>query len=103
MKKKRNWATIAAVAAGTLAYFKFAKVAAEPEEKKPEETGKEACIRWYGNLTWAQYAEKLRLLDVQYELAQEDPDNPPFLDRAIYEGRRSRLIYCRNQQKVPGL
>jgi len=92
MKKKRNWATIAGVAAGTLAYLKFAKVAGEPEDKKPEETGQEACIRWYGNLTWTQYQLKLFNLDVAFAEGG--------IDRAIYEGRRSRLLYCRNQQSV---
>jgi len=101
MKKKRDWATIAGVAAGTLAYLKFAKAPGEPD-KKPGETDAEACIRDYGNLTWAQYADKLRDLDAEYELAQVDPDKPPFLDRAIYDSRRFRLIYCRNQQKRPG-
>jgi len=102
MKKKRDWATIAGVAAGTLAYLKYAKVAAEPEEKKPEETPNEYCTREYGNLTWAQYADKLLNLDVEYELAQVDPDKPPFLTTDIYNARRYRLIYCRNQQKRPG-
>jgi len=95
MKKKRDWATIAGVAAGTLAYLKFAKVAAEPEDKKPDETPKEYCIREYGNLTDAQYAIKLLDLDILYELAQEDPDNPPFLDTVIYNARRDELRYCR--------
>jgi len=92
MKKKRNWATIAGVAAGTLAYLKFVKVAAEPEEKKPEETPKEYCIREYGNLTWQQYQLKLFNLDVSFEEGR--------LDKAIYEARRYRLLYCRNQQSV---
>jgi len=92
MKKKRNWATIAGVAAGTLAYFKFAKVAAQPEEKKPEETPKEYCIREYGNLTWQQYQLKLFNLDVAFEEGR--------LDKAIYDARRYRLVYCRNQQSV---
>jgi len=90
MKKKRNWATIAGVAAGTLAYLKFAKVATEPEDKKPEETGKEACIRWYGDLTWIEYQLKLFNLDVLYAEGQ--------MDKAIYEARRGRFLYCRNQQ-----
>jgi len=94
MKKKRDWATIAGVAAGTLAYFKFAKVAAEPEEKKPDETPKEACSRWYGNLTWNQYQTKLLDLDTLFEEGR--------MDVAIYDSRRFRLLYCRNQQKVPG-
>jgi len=92
MKKKRNWATIAGVAAGTLAYLKFAKVAAEPEEKKPEETPKEYCIREYGNLTWQQYQLKLFNLDVTFAEGR--------LDKAIYDARRYRLVYCRNQQSV---
>jgi len=92
MKKKRNWATIAGVAAGTLAYLKFAKVAAEPEDKKPEETGEAACVRWYGNLTWTQYQLKLFNLDVLYAEGRMDKD--------IYESRRYRLLYCRNQQSV---
>ena len=93
MKKKTTWKTFAglAVAAGT--WLKLSGAApAEPEEKKKDETPKEACIRWYGNLTWIQYSEKLRLLDVEYEKGR--------MDRAIYEGRRSRLLYCRNQQSV---
>jgi len=90
MKKKTTWKTFAglAVAAGT--WLKLSGAA--PEEKKKDETPKEACIRWYGNLTWVQYSEKLRLLDVEYEKGR--------MDRAIYEGRRSRLLYCRNQQSV---
>jgi hypothetical protein len=92
MKKKRNWATIVGVAAGTLAYLKFAKVAAEPEEKKPEETPKEYCIREYGNLTWQQYQLKLFNLDVTFAEGR--------LDKAIYDARRYRLVYCRNQQSV---
>jgi len=92
MKKKRDWATIAGVAAGTLAYLKFAKVAAEPEEKKPEETPKEYCIREYGNLTWQQYQLKLFNLDVTFAEGR--------LDKAIYDARRYRLVYCRNQQSV---
>jgi len=92
MKKKRDWATIAGVAAGTLAYFKFAKVAAQPEDKKPEETPKEYCIREYGNLTWQQYQLKLFNLDVSFEEGR--------LDKAIYDARRYRLVYCRNQQSV---
>jgi len=99
-KKKTSWKTFAGLALAVSAWLNLSGAA--PEEKKPEETPKEYCIREYGNLTWAQYAEKLRLLDVQYELAQVDPDNPPFLDRAIYDARRYGLIYCRNQQKVPG-
>jgi hypothetical protein len=90
MKKKRNWATIVGVAAGTLAYLKFAKV--EPEEKKPEETPKEYCIREYGNLTWQQYQLKLFNLDVTFAEGR--------LDKAIYDARRYRLVYCRNQQSV---
>jgi len=92
MKKKRDWKTIAGVVAGTLAYLKFAKVAAEPEDKKPEETPKEACVRWYGNLTWQQYQLKLFHLDVTFAEGG--------MDRAIYDARRSRLLYCRNQQSV---
>jgi len=92
MKKKRDWATIAGVAAGTLAYFKFAKVAAQPEDKKPEETPKEYCIREYGNLTWQQYQLKLFNLDVTFAEGR--------MDKAIYDARRYRLVYCRNQQSV---
>jgi hypothetical protein len=94
MKKKRDWATIAGVAAGTLAYLKFAKVAAEPEEKKPEETPKEACVRWYGNLTWQQYQDKILNLDIDFEEGR--------IDKAVYDAKHFRLVYCRNQQKVPG-
>lgn len=92
MKKKRDWATIAGVAVGTLAYFKFAKVAAQPEDKKPEETPKEYCIREYGNLTWQQYQLKLFNLDVTFAEGR--------MDKAIYDARRYRLLYCRNQQSV---
>ena len=92
MKKKRNWATIAGVAAGTLAYLKYAKVAAEPEEKKPEETPKEYCTREYGNLTWLQYQAKLLNLDIEYERG--------LMDKAVYDAKRYRLLYCRNQQSV---
>jgi len=92
MKKKRDWATIAGVAAGTLAYFKFAKVAAQPEDKKPTETPKEYCIREYGDLTWQQYQLKLFNLDVTFAEGR--------MDKAIYDARRYRLVYCRNQQSV---
>jgi len=95
MKKKTSWKTFAglAVAAGT--WLKLSGAApAEPEEKKKDETPKEACVRWYGNLTWQQYQTKILNLDIEYEEGR--------MDKAIYEGRRSRLLYCRNQQKVPG-
>ena len=89
MKKKRDWATIAGVVAGTLAYLKFAPkvLTTEPEEKETEETPKEYCISEYGNLTDSQYAIKLLDLDVLYE--QGD------MDDAIYQARRNRLRYCR--------
>jgi len=88
MKKKRDWATIAGVAVGTLAYFKFApKMTAEPEEKPPEDTPKAYCLREYGNLTDSQYAIKLLDLDVLYEKGN--------MDDAIYNARRNRLRYCR--------
>jgi len=89
MKKKRNWATIAGVVAGTLAYLKFAPkvLTAEPEEKGTEETPKEYCIREYGNLTDTQYGLKLLNLDVLYEQGN--------MDDAIYNARRNRLRYCR--------
>ena len=90
MKKKTTWKTAVGLVAATLAFLKLS--VAVPEDKKKDETPKEACIRWYGNLTWVQYSEKLRLLDVEYEKGR--------MDRAIYEGRRSRLLYCRNQQSV---
>ena len=95
MKKKRNWATIAGVAAGTLAYLKFAKVAAEPEEKKPEETPKEYCIREYGNLTWQQYQEKIQNLEIDFAEGR--------ISEGVYDAKSYRLIYCRNQQRRPGL
>jgi len=90
MKKKTTWKTFAGLALAVSAWLKLSE--AVPEDKKEDETPKEACIRWYGNLTWIQYSEKLRLLDVEYEKGR--------MDRAIYEGRRSRLLYCRNQQSV---
>ena len=93
MKKKTSLATLAGLALAVSAWLKLSGAApAEPEEKKKDETPKEACVRWYGDLTWIQYSEKLRLLDVEYEKGR--------MDRAIYEGRRSRLLYCRNQQSV---
>jgi len=94
MKKKRNWASIAGVAAATLAYLKFAKVVAVPEEKKPDETPEEACIRWHGPLRWQQYQDLLLQLDIDFEAGR--------MDRAIYDAKHFRLTYCRNQQKVPG-
>ena len=88
-----SWKTFAGLALAAGTWLKLSGAApVEPEDKKEEETPKEACIRWYGNLTWIQYSEKLRLLDVEYERGR--------MDRAIYEGRRSRLLYCRNQQSV---
>jgi len=87
-----SWKTAAGLIGATWAFLKFSKDAPPPEEKKEDETPKEACIRWYGNLTWIQYSEKLRLLDVEYERGR--------MDRAIYDARRSRLLYCRNQQSV---
>jgi len=93
MKKKTSWKTFAGLALAAGTWLKLSGAApAEPEEKKKDETPKEACIRWYGNLTWIQYSEKLRLLDVAYERGR--------MDRAIYDARRSRLLYCRNQQSV---
>jgi hypothetical protein len=100
MKKTTSWKTFAglALAAGTWLKLSGAKPA-EPEEDKEDETPKdetpkEACIRWYGNLTWHQYQDKLLNLDIEYEKGR--------MDKAIYESRRYRLLYCRNQQKVPG-
>ena len=94
MKKKTSWKTFAGLALAVGTWLRLSVSDAAPEDKKEEETPKEACVRWYGDLTWIQYSEKLRLLDVEYEKGR--------MDRAIYEGRRSRLLYCRNQQKVPG-
>jgi len=99
MKKKTTWKTVVGLAAATVAFLRL--VPAAPDEKKPDETPKEYCIRDYGNLTWYQYQIKLNELDEQYALAQVDPDNPPFLDRAIYDARHYGLTYCRNQQKLP--
>jgi len=91
MKKKTTWKTAVGLVAATLAFLKLS--VAVPEDKKKDETGKEACVRWYGNLTWVQYQLKLFNLDVAFEEGGK-------IDRAIYEGRRRRLIYCRDQQSV---
>ena len=95
MKKKSSWKTAVGLVAGALAFLKLSVDAPPPEEKKPEETGKEACIRWYGNLTFLEYQTKLFNLDIEYEQGR--------MDQAVYEAKRYRLLYCRNQQKVPGL
>jgi len=93
MKKKTSLWTLAGLVAATAAFLKFSGAApVEPEEKKKDETPKEACIRWYGNLTWKQYQLKLFNLDVAFEEGR--------MDRAIYETRRYRLLYCRNQQSI---
>jgi len=93
MKKKTSLWTLAGLAAATAAFLKFSGAApVELEEKKKDETPKEACIRWYGNLTWKQYQLKLFNLDVAFEEGR--------MDRAIYETRRYRLLYCRNQQSI---
>jgi len=93
MKKKTSLWTLAGLAAAAAAFLKFSGDAA-PEDKKQDETPKEACVRWYGSLTWQQYQLKLFNLDVAFEEGR--------LDRAIYDAKRYRLLYCRNQQKVPG-
>ena len=92
MKKKTSLWTLAGLAAAMAAFLKFSAAPVEPEEKKEGETPKEACIRWYGNLSWIQYSEKLRMLDVEFEQGR--------MDRAVYDAKRSRLLYCRNQQSV---
>jgi len=90
MKKKTGVVTLAGLAAATLAFLKFSKDA--PAEKKSDETGKEACIRWYGNLTWVDYQTKLVNLDFEFEKGR--------MDNAVYDAKRGRLLYCRNQQAV---
>ena len=95
MKKTTSWKTFAGLALAAGTWLKLSGAApAEPEDKKEEETPKEACIRWYGNLSWQQYQTKILNLDIEYEEGR--------MDKAIYNARRSRLLYCRNQQKVPG-
>jgi hypothetical protein len=95
MKKKTSLWTLAGLAAATAAFLKFSGAApVEPEEKKEDETPKEACIRWYGYLTWQQYQTKLLNLDIDFEEGR--------ISQGVYEAKRYRLLYCRNQQKVPG-
>ena len=93
MKKKTSWKTFAGLALAVGTWLRLSVSDVEPEEKKKDETPKEACIRWYGNLTWKQYQLKLFNLDVAFEEGGK-------IDRAIYEGRRRRLIYCRDQQSI---
>ena len=92
MKKKTSWKTFAGLALAVGTWLRLSVSDAAPEDKKEEETGKEACVRWYGNLTWVQYQLKLFNLDVAFAEGG--------IDRAIYDARRSRLLYCRNQQSV---
>jgi len=89
-KKKTSWKTFAGLAVAISTWLKLSNAA--PEDKKQDETPKEACVRWYGNLTWQQYQLKLFNLDVAFEEGR--------LDRAIYDAKRYRLLYCRNQQSV---
>jgi len=89
-KKKTSWKTFAGLALAVSTWLKLSDAA--PEDKKPEDTPKEYCIREYGNLTWQQYQLKLFNLDVTFQEGR--------LDKAIYDARRYRLLYCRNQQSV---
>jgi hypothetical protein len=88
--KKTSWKTLAGLGLAVATWLKLSDAA--PEEKKPEETPKEYCIQEYGDLTWQQYQLKLFNLDVAFEEGR--------LDRAIYDARRYRLVYCRNQQSI---
>jgi len=91
-KKKTSWKTFAGLALAVSTWLKFSAGDAAPEDKKEDETPKDACVRWYGNLTWVQYQLKLFNLDVAFAEGR--------IDRAIYDGRRYRLLYCRNQQSI---
>jgi len=90
MKKKTSWKTFAGLALAVGTWLRLSGAA--PEEKKPEETPKEYCIREYGTLTWQQYQLKLFNLDVTFAEGR--------MDKAVYEAKRYRLLYCRNQQSI---
>jgi len=99
MKKKRNWAAIASVAAGTLAYLKFSKYIPPdvPPDKPDEPTGTAAlryCVNKYGNLTYTEYQLKLFNLDVAFEEGR--------ITREVYDKDRELLLFCRGIQKVYG-
>jgi len=88
-----SWKTIAGLALAAGTWLKLSGAAPEePEDKKKDETGKEACVRWYGTLTWQQYQLKLFNLDVAFEEGR--------ISKGVYDAQRYRLLYCRNQQSV---